>query len=83
MMTVDEHAAHAPADLCFEVAADVERWPDILPHYRRVRFIRRDEFAIGLVEAVRSHRVADLVVGRDGARPVATHHRLRARVRDH
>jgi ribosome-associated toxin RatA of RatAB toxin-antitoxin module len=32
------------------VAVDVERWPDILPHYRRTRFIRQDEFATGLVE---------------------------------
>ncbi|HCR03906.1 MAG TPA: hypothetical protein DIU18_01815 [Gemmatimonadetes bacterium] len=50
MMTIDEHVARAPASLCFGVAADVERWPDILHHYRRVRFIRQDEFATGLVE---------------------------------
>lgn len=50
MKTTDERVATAPADLCFEIAADVERWPDFLPHYRRVRFMRRDEFAIGLVE---------------------------------
>lgn len=35
---VDECIAHAPADLCFRVASDVERWPAILPHYRQVRF---------------------------------------------
>ncbi len=28
----------APADLCFRVAADVERWPSFLSHYRWVRF---------------------------------------------
>lgn len=50
MRTVDEHVAHASADVCFEVAADVERWPDILPHYRCVRFVRRDGFATGRVE---------------------------------
>lgn len=50
MITVDEDIAHAPPDLCFDVAADVERWPDILPHYRWVRFQRKDGFAAGLVE---------------------------------
>jgi len=42
MRTVDEGRARAPADLCFRVAADVERWPEILPHYRWVRFQRKD-----------------------------------------
>ena len=50
MRTLDETIAHAPADLCFQVAADVERWPTILPHYRWVRFLRRDGFANGMVE---------------------------------
>lgn len=50
MRTVDERVAQAPADVCFRVAADVERWPEILPHYRWVRFLRRDGFAAGLVE---------------------------------
>lgn len=50
MRTVDEAVSRAPADLCFQVAADVERWPDILPHYRWVRFLRRDGFAQGQVE---------------------------------
>ncbi len=50
MHTVDEDVARAPADLCFEIAGDVERWPDILPHYRWVRFHRKDAFASGLVE---------------------------------
>ena len=27
----------APAGLVFELARDVERWPDLLPHYREVR----------------------------------------------
>ena len=40
----------APAQICFQVAADVERWPNILPHYRWVRFHRRDDFGHGLVE---------------------------------
>ena len=28
---------HAPYDRIFDLAADVERWPEILPHYRYVR----------------------------------------------
>ena len=50
MRTVDETVAHASAETCFQVAADVERWPDILPHYRWVRFQQKDGFASGLVE---------------------------------
>lgn len=47
---VDDRFISAPPDLCFRVAADVERWTDILPHYRTVRFHRRDDFGTGLVE---------------------------------
>jgi ribosome-associated toxin RatA of RatAB toxin-antitoxin module len=50
MTTIDERFIAAPADLCFRVAADVERWPDILPHYRWVRFHRKDDFGTGRVE---------------------------------
>lgn len=50
MLTVDEHHAAAPVDACFRAAADVERWPEILGHYRWVRFRRRDGFARGTVE---------------------------------
>lgn len=50
MKTIDEHTAAAPPDVCFRAAADVERWPEILPHYRWVRFQRKDGFATGLVE---------------------------------
>ena len=32
------------------VAADVERWPDILPHYRWVRFREKQGFGTGVVE---------------------------------
>jgi ribosome-associated toxin RatA of RatAB toxin-antitoxin module len=31
----------APAELVFALARDVERWPDLLPHYRRVRVRER------------------------------------------
>ncbi len=50
MRTVDEHRTTAPVDVCFQVAADVERWPDILPHYRWVRFREKKGFANGVVE---------------------------------
>jgi hypothetical protein len=49
-MTVDERFMAAPVQLCFRVAADVERWPDILPHYRWVKFHRKDGFGTGRVE---------------------------------
>jgi ribosome-associated toxin RatA of RatAB toxin-antitoxin module len=48
--TLDEHVMRAPAHLCFRVAADVERWPVILPHYRWVRFHERYAFGSGVVE---------------------------------
>ena len=50
MTTIDERLMHAPVDHCFAVAADVERWPDILPHYRWVRFHRKDAPGTGRVE---------------------------------
>lgn len=50
MITIDEHVTAAPPDVCFRVGADVERWPDILPHYRWVRFQRKDAFAAGRIE---------------------------------
>ena len=50
MTIVDEQLVHAPADLCFQIAADVERWPSILPHYRWVRFHDKRGFGAGVVE---------------------------------
>ncbi|HEY8469325.1 MAG TPA: SRPBCC family protein [Longimicrobiales bacterium] len=50
MITVDERLVRAPAHLCFHVAADVERWPEILPHYRYVRFRERRGPTSGVVE---------------------------------
>lgn len=50
MHTVDETTTSAPPETTFRVAADVERWPEILPHYRWVRFQRKDGFGTGLVE---------------------------------
>ncbi len=50
MLTIDRTVMNAPMERCLLTAADVERWPNILPHYRWVRFRRRDEFGRGLVE---------------------------------
>lgn len=50
MITIDERVTTAPIDTVFRVAADVERWPDILPHYRWVRFHEKRGFAEGIVE---------------------------------
>jgi hypothetical protein len=50
MTIVDEAWTSAPADACFRVAADVERWPLILPHYRFVRFQEKQDFGCGRVE---------------------------------
>ena len=50
MLTIDEIRIAAPVAACYRAAADVERWPEILPHYRWVTFRRRDGFGRGLVE---------------------------------
>ncbi|MGH7575439.1 MAG: SRPBCC family protein [Longimicrobiales bacterium] len=50
MKIVDELFMHARADVCFDVAADVERWPDVLSHYRWVRFLDKRGFGHGRVE---------------------------------
>ena len=48
--TVDELLVRAPVAVIFELARDVERWPDHLPHYRFVRFRARAVDGGGLVE---------------------------------
>ena len=50
MTIYDEAFVKAPPRACFRVAADVERWPDILPHYRWVRFQEKRAFGTGRVE---------------------------------
>lgn len=42
MRTVDAGDVRAPLHDIFDLAADVERWPDHLPHYRYVNFRVRD-----------------------------------------
>ncbi len=41
MFTVDHITIRAPIDSVFALARDVERWPEILPHYRWVRILER------------------------------------------
>lgn len=49
MRTLDETWVRAPAEAVYAVAADVERWPTFLPHYRWVRMLERRERG-GVVE---------------------------------
>jgi ribosome-associated toxin RatA of RatAB toxin-antitoxin module len=41
MIQVDRRLVRAPLERMFALAADVERWPEHLPHYRWVRFLER------------------------------------------
>ena len=50
MTTVDEIAVRAPLQVIFDLAADVERWPEHLSHYRYVRFHERRPDGGGTVE---------------------------------
>jgi ribosome-associated toxin RatA of RatAB toxin-antitoxin module len=42
MRTVDRRLLHAPVGRVFAAAADVERWPHLLAHYRWVRMLERN-----------------------------------------
>jgi ribosome-associated toxin RatA of RatAB toxin-antitoxin module len=50
MCTVDEQLVRAPAARVHALAADVERWPALLSHYRFVRFRSRNNARGGVVE---------------------------------
>jgi ribosome-associated toxin RatA of RatAB toxin-antitoxin module len=39
MLTIDRTTIRAPLERVFSLARDVERWPEILPHYRWVRML--------------------------------------------
>lgn len=41
MHTGNSIIMHAPKQEIFETAADLERWPEILPHYRYIRYLER------------------------------------------
>lgn len=60
MYTIDEATIDAPPDICFQAAADVEGWPEVLPHYRWVVFQRKDGFGTGLVEMAARRRFGPL-----------------------
>lgn len=49
METVDLRVVHAPPHVMFQLAADVERWPERLNHYRAVHFTQRDDAGGGVV----------------------------------
>ena len=50
MITVDERVVAAPVERIFELARDVERWPEHLAHYNFVRFRHHARDGGGLVE---------------------------------
>lgn len=50
LTTVDELVVRAPQDIIFDLARDVEHWPDHLPHYRYVRFDEKSGDGGGIVE---------------------------------
>ena len=50
MTTIDELIVRAPLQVIFDLAADVERWPNHLSHYRYVRFQERRDDGGGTVE---------------------------------
>src|SRR5437762_13520588 len=43
MRTLDQTVIRAPMERAFQVVSDVERWPEILSHYRWVRFLDRHQ----------------------------------------
>ncbi len=61
MRTVDQRVVRAPAAAIFTLARDVGRWPELLPHYRAVRFVERNADGGGVVtmEADRPFGVFD------------------------
>ena len=55
MQTGNSIIMHAPRESVFETAADLARWPRILPHYRYIRFLeQRQERSIVEMAALRS-----------------------------
>ena len=50
METLDERSVQAPVSVMFELVRDVERWPELLAHYRFVRFREKSADGGGIVE---------------------------------
>ena len=58
MHTVDTIAIASTPAIVYQLAADVERWPEILPHYRWVRVLERHGLDECIVEmAARRDRI--------------------------
>lgn len=49
MLRIDRITARGSISRAFQIASDVERWPEFLPHYRWVRMLQRHDKG-GLVE---------------------------------
>lgn len=56
MQTENSIDINGPIDRVYELAAEVMRWPEVLPHYRRVRLVRKDG----------RRRVVEMAAHRDG-----------------
>ena len=56
MRTVNDIVIDGPANRVFELAAEVTRWPEILPHYRWVKLISQDG----------RKRIVEMAAHRDG-----------------
>lgn len=56
MKTETEIWMRAPVEAIFPLAAEVERWPELLPHYRWVRLLERDG----------NRKLVDMAASRDG-----------------
>lgn len=50
MTTVDEQLVKAPLARVFALAAEVERWPSLLKHYKFVRYVERRRDGGGIVD---------------------------------
>ena len=50
MNTVDERLVRAPLLRMFRLAAEVERWPALLKHYKFVRYVERRRDGGGIVD---------------------------------
>jgi ribosome-associated toxin RatA of RatAB toxin-antitoxin module len=56
MRTQTELWMRAPPDAIYPLAAEVERWPELLPHYRWVRLLERSG----------NRKLVDMAASRDG-----------------
>lgn len=56
MRVLDELVVRAPVERIFALAADVARWPELLPHYRYVRYRERAADGGGIVEMSANRR---------------------------